>query len=572
MAEEKKLRSLRWFENDDLRSFGHRSRVHQMGYEPEEYIGKPIIAIINPWNEFNTCHTHFPERVDDIKRGILQAGGFPIEIPVLSLGEQLIKPTSMMFRNFLAMEVEEVLRAHPVDGCVVMGGCDKTTPGVLMGAISFNIPTVYMPAGAMLGGNYQGKVVGSGTDVWKVWDEKQAGNVSECQWRALEFGIARSAGTCMTMGTAATMMVLAESLGFALPGAATIPAVDSSHVRMARNCGALAVDLVHKDFKPQDMLTKESFENAIVVLNAIGGSTNGIIHLVAMAKRANIDITLEDFERISNDIPLILNLKPSGKYVMEDFYYAGGTKALFTQLKTKLHDIKTVNQKSFYENISDSVNYNDDVIMSLEEPLNELGSIAVLRGNLELNGAIIKQTACEERLLKHTGKALVYSDIKTLKAEIDNEDLDVDENTVLILQNAGPVGAPGMPEWGQLPVPKKLLKRGITDIVRISDARMSGTSYGTCVLHVSPESYIGGNLGLVKTGDMIHLDVKKRVIEVLVSDEELEQRRAEYIKESRDYTSGYTNLYTSHVSQAHEGCDFDFLARGNRAGLEPKIF
>jgi len=441
-----------------------------------------------------------------------------------------------------------------------------------MGAISFNIPTVYMPAGAMLGGNYEGKVVASGTDVWKNWEKKQAGTLSECQWRALEFGIARSAGTCMSMGTAATMMILAETLGFALPGAATIPAVDSSHVRMARKCGIQAVELVKKDFKPQDMLTKESFENAIVVLNAIGGSTNGIIHLIAMAKRANIDITLADFERISNDIPLILNLQPSGKYVMEDFYYAGGTNALYTELKSRLHDVKTVNLNSFYENIKDSVNYNDDVIGSLKKPLNELGSIAVLRGNLALNGAIIKQTACEERLLKHTGKALVYSDIKTLKAEIDNDDLDVDENTVLILQNAGPQGAPGMPEWGQLPVPKKLLKKGITDIVRISDARMSGTSYGTCVLHVSPESYIGGNLGLVKTGDMIHLDVKERVIEVLLSDEELEQRRENYIKEKRDYSSGYTHLYTSHVSQAHEGCDFDFLSRGNRAGLEPKIF
>ncbi len=572
MVEKKKLRSLRWFEKDDLRSFGHRSRVNQMGYEPEEYIGKPIIAIINTWNEFNTCHTHFPQRVEDIKRGVLQAGGFPVEIPVLSLGEQLIKPTSMMFRNFLAMEVEEVLRAHPVDGCVVMGGCDKTTPGVLMGAISFNIPTVYMPAGAMIGGNYEGKVVASGTDVWKQWEKKQAGHVSECQWRALEFGIARSAGTCMSMGTASTMMILAETLGFGLPGSSTIPAVDSSHSRMARNCGVQIIELVEKDFKPQDMLSKESFENAIVVLNAIGGSTNGIIHIIAMAKRANIDISLEDFERISSDIPLILNLKPSGQYVMDDFYYAGGINALFSALKTRLHDIKTVNLKSLYENIKDSKNYNEDVIMSLEKPLNPLGSIAVLRGNLAVDGAIIKQTACEERLLEHTGKALVYSDIEILKKEIDDEDLDVDENTVLILQNAGPKGAPGMPEWGQLPVPKKLLKQGITDIVRISDARMSGTSYGTCILHVSPESYIGGNLGLVKTGDMIHLDVKNRIIEVLLSDEELQNRRDEYTKEERDYSSGYTHLYTSHVTQAHEGCDFDFLSRGDRKEQEPKIF
>ena len=572
MSEKKNLRSQRWFEKNDLRSFGHRSRVNQMGYEPEEYIGKPIIAIVNPWNEFNTCHTHFPERVKDIKRGILQAGGFPIEIPVLSLGEQLIKPTSMMFRNFLAMEVEEVLRAHPVDGCVVMGGCDKTTPGVLMGAISFDIPTVYMPAGAMLRGNFEGEVLGSGTDVWKYWDDKQAGKVSECQWRALEFGIARSPGTCMTMGTAATMMTIGETLGFALPGASSIPAVDSNHVRMARNCGVQAVKLVEEDFKPSDMLTKESFENAIVVLNAIGGSTNGIIHLLAMAKRAKIDITIDDFEKISKDVPLILNLKPSGKYVMEDFYYAGGINALYTQLKPKLHNIKTVNLKPFFENFEGAKIFNDDVIKPLDNPINKLGGIAVLKGNLATNGAIIKQTACEERLLKHTGKALVYSDIKTLKEEIDSDDLDVDENTVLVLQNAGPLGAPGMPEWGQLPVPKKLLKQGITDIVRISDARMSGTSYGTCILHVSPESYIGGTLGVVKTGDMIHLDVEKRIIEVLLSDEEIEQRKKEYKAPQRDYTSGYTNLFTSHVSQAHEGCDFDFLSNGNRMGQEPKIF
>lgn len=568
----KKLRSLRWFEKDDLRSFGHRSRVNQMGYSPQEYIGKPIIGIINTWNDFNTCHTHFKERVEDIKRGVFQAGGFPMEIPVMSVGEQLIKPTSMMFRNFLAMEVEEVLRAFPIDGAVVMGGCDKTTPGVLMGAFSFNIPTIYMPAGAMLKGNFEGESLGSGTDVWKYWDLRQAGCFGDCEWRKLEMGIARSAGTCMTMGTAATMMTMAEALGMSLPGASSIPAVDSNHRRMARECGVKIVELVHKDIKPSDILSRESFENAIVTLNAIGGSTNAIIHLIALAKRAKIPLELDDFEKIGRDVPLLLNLKPSGKYVMEDFYYAGGILALQKVLQPKLHNIKTVNLAPLYENIKEAKVFNQEVIATLEKPFNSNPSLAVLRGNLCLNGAILKQSACEKRLLKHKGRALVYEDIQTLKEEIDKEDLDVDENTVLILKNAGPLGAPGMPEWGQLPIPKKLLKRGVKDILRISDARMSGTSYGACVLHVSPESYIGGNLALVKTGDWISLDVEKRLLEVCLSDEELEQRRKEFQPPRRDYTSGYVKLYTEHVTQAHEGCDFDFLTEGSPREMEPRIF
>ncbi len=567
----KKLRSLRWFEKDDLRSFGHRSRVNQMGYAPEEYIGKPIIAIINPWNELNTCHTHFPQRVQDIKRGVLQAGGFPVEIPVLSVGEQLIKPTSMMYRNLLAMEVEEVLRAYPIDGAVVMGGCDKTTPAVLMGAISFDIPTIYMPAGAMLRGNYNGEILGSGTDVWKYWDDRQAGNLDDCQWRKIEFGIARSPGTCMTMGTAATMMSIAEALGFSLPNASSIPAVDSNHNRMASECGRQIIKLVEEDFKPSDLLSKESFENAIVTLNAIGGSTNGIIHILALAKRAGIDINLDDFERLSKDIPLILNLKPSGKYVMEDFYYAGGIVALQKELKSKLHNIKTVNLKTLYENIENAQNFNTDVITSLDKAFSNEPALAVLKGNLCPTGAIIKQSACEKRLLKHIGKALVYDDISILKEQIDDENLDVDENTVLVLQNAGPIGAPGMPEWGQLPIPKKLLKQGIRDIVRISDARMSGTSYGTCVLHISPESYIGGPLALVKTGDTIILDVPNRTLELKVSKEELEKRKKEYKPKKRDYSTGYLKLFTSHILQANEGCDFDFLIGNNRKEMEPKI-
>lgn len=568
----KNLRSLRWFEKNDLRSFGHRSRVNQMGYSPEEYIGKPIIAIVNTWNEFNTCHTHFKERVEDIKRGVFEAGGFALELPVMSVGEQLIKPTSMMFRNFLAMEVEEMLRAFPIDGAVLMGGCDKTTPGVLMGAFSFDIPVIYMPAGAMLRGNYKAEVLGSGTDVWKYWDLKQAGCFSECEWNKLEMGIARSAGTCMTMGTAATMMTMAEALGFTLPGASSIPAVDSNHRRMARECGVRIVKLVEQDIKPSTLLKRECFENAIITLNAIGGSTNAIIHLLALARRAKINLELDDFETIGKNIPLLLNLKPSGKYVMEDFYYAGGILALQKILQSKLHNISTINGKKLYENIKEAAVFNTEVIYSLEKPLNNEASLAILRGNLCPNGAILKQSACEKRLLKHKGKALVYEDIEELKASIDDENLEVDENTVLVLKNAGPIGAPGMPEWGQLPIPKKLLKRGVKDMLRISDARMSGTSYGACVLHISPESFIGGNLALVQTGDIIHLDVEKRLLELCVDKIELKRRHKAYKPPKREYESGYIQLYTQHVTQADEGCDFDFLSKGNRKNKEPRIF
>lgn len=568
----KKLRSLRWFEKDDLRSFGHRSRVNQMGFAPDEYIGKPIIAIVNTWNDFNTCHTHFKERVEEIKRGVLQAGGFPMELPVMSVGEQLIKPTSMMFRNFLAMEVEEMLRAFPVDGAVLMGGCDKTTPAILMGAISFNLPIIYMPAGAMLRGNFDGEILGSGTDVWKYWDKRQAGCFGDCEWRKLEMGIARSAGTCMTMGTAATMMVMAEALGLALPGSSSIPAVDSNHSRMARQCGIEIVKLVKEDKKPSDFLNRKCFENAIITLHAIGGSTNAIIHLLALAKRAKIDLTLDDFESLGENIPLLLNLKPSGEYVMEDFYYAGGILALQNALKSKLHNIINVNGKKLYDNISGAQIFNPKVIHTLENPLNKEKSLVVLKGNLCPNGAILKQSACEKRLLKHKGKALVYEDIEDLKANIDEDNLEVNEDTVLVLKNAGPVGAPGMPEWGQLPIPKKLLKQGVKDLIRISDARMSGTSYGACILHISPESFIGGNLALVKTGDIIHLDVEKRLLELCLSEEELNKRHLEYKTPKREYSSGYLKLYVEHVMQADQGCDFDFLSEGDRKNTEPRIF
>lgn len=567
----KKLRSLRWFEKNDLRSFGHRSRVNQMGYDYDEYIGKPIIAIINPSNDLNTCHTHFKERVEDIKRGIFQSGGFAVEIPVMSVGEQLIKPTSMMYRNLLSLEVEEVIRAYPIDAAVLMGGCDKTTPGVLMGAISFDIPCIYMPGGAMIRGNYEGETLGSGSSVWKYWDMLQVGEITECEWRKIELGIARSAGTCMSMGTALTMMILVECLGLALPGSSTIPAVDSAHKRMARLCGVRAVELAIQNIKPSDILKRENFENAIKVLSAVGGSTNGIIHLLAIAKRAKVHLTLKDFDELTRNIPLLLNVMPSGTYVLEDFYYAGGILALKNELKSKLHNIYTINGKYLFENLENNKIFNSNVIFSLDSPLNSSPSLAVLYGNLCENGAIIKQSATENRLLKHTGKALVYDDIETLKLNINRDDLDVDENTVLILKNAGPIGAPGMPEWGQLPIPKKLLKQGVKDIIRISDSRMSGTSYGACILHISPESYIGGNLALVKNGDLISLDVENRSLNVLINEDELQKRREKYIPPNRNYKSGYVNLYVNHVEQAHLGCDFDFLD-GDRREIEPRIF
>lgn len=566
------LRSMRWFAKDDLRSFGHRSRVKQMGYFDEEYIGKPIIAIINTWNELNTCHTHFPERVKDIKRGVLQAGGFPVELPAMSLGEQMMKPTAMMFRNFLAMEVEELLRGYPVDGAVVMGGCDKTTPAVLMGAASMNLPTIYVPGGAMIRGNYNGQTLGSGTDVWKYWDDRQAGLLPDKEWKKIEIGIARSPGTCMTMGTAATMMTIAEALGMCLPGASSIPAVDSSHNRMASASGRRAVEMVWENLRPTDIMTRQAFENAIITDMAIGGSTNALIHLLALAKRVDVPLNVDDFAEVPKGIPLLVNLKPSGEYVMEDFYYAGGINALQNQIKTHLHDIPTVNGKTLYENIDGATVHLPDVIRPMDNPVDDKGGVAVLKGNLAPDGCIIKPTAAEPRLLKHTGKALVYDHIATLKAEIDNEDLDVDENTVLVLRNAGPVGAPGMPEWGQLPIPKKLLKQGVRDIMRISDARMSGTSYGACILHVAPEAYIGGPLGLIKTGDEIHVDVEKGILQVNLTDAELAERKKHFTPPPRERLSGYEQMYVQNVTQADDGCDFDVLSDGNRRGKEPLIF
>ena len=566
------LRSHRWLGVDTMRAFGHRSRTYEMGYTREDFAGKPVIAIINTWSETNTCHSHMRQRAEEVKRGVWQAGGFPVELPAMSVGEQMTKPTSMMYRNFLAMETEELLRSQPIDGCVLMGGCDKTTPALLMGAVSMNLPAIYVPAGAMLRGHWRGNTLGSGTDVWKYWAEKRAGNLDDKSWNEIEVGIARSPGTCMTMGTAATMMSLAETLGMTLPGASSIPAVDATHSHMASRSGRRIVDMVWEDLKPSDILSEAAFTNAIVVDMALGGSTNAIIHLVAMAGRAGIKLPLEKFDAISRITPTVADMKPSGKYLMEDFYYAGGLPALLNQIGDLLDlDCMTVNGATLGANISDADVFNDDVIRSRDNPLSESGGTAVLRGNIAPNGAIIKPTAAESHLMKHTGPAVVFENIDDLYARIDDPDLDVTADSVLVLKNAGPHGGPGMPEWGQLPIPQKLLEAGVRDMVRISDCRMSGTSYGACVLHIAPEAAIGGPLALIRSGDSITLDVDQRILNVDVSETELAERKRAWTRPEPHYQRGYGSLFLNHVTQADEGCDFDFLHAG-AATPDPAIY
>ena len=574
MARKKKpeeLRSHRWYGAQDLRSFGHRSRTLQMGFAHEDYQGKPVIAIINTWSDINNCHSHFRQRAEEVKRGVWQAGGYPLEMPAIALAEVFQKPTTMMYRNFLAMETEELLRSYPVDGCVLMGGCDKTTPGLLMGAISMNIPAIFMPAGPMLRGNWQGKTLGSGSDVWKYWDEMRAGSISGRDWTQIEEGIARSAGTCMTMGTASTMTGVAEALGFSLPNASTIPAVDSNHSRMADYTGRRIVEMVWEDLKPRDILTEKSFDNAIRVLMALGGSTNALIHVIAMAGRAGIRIALERFEEIGQRTPYLVNMRPSGQYLMEDFYYAGGLAAMLEGMR-KLLDVGelTCTGKTLGENIAGAKIHNAEVIRTPENPMQSEGGLIVLRGNLAPDGAVIKSTAADPKLLKHSGRAMVFDDYNDMAARLDDPNLDVDADSVLVLRNAGPLGGPGMPEWGMLPIPKKLLRQGVRDMVRISDARMSGTSYGTCVLHVSPESWIGGPLALVRTGDIIALDVPGRKLTLKVGEDELTKRRAVWKPKARKYERGYDRIFSQHVSQADKGCDFDFL-EGTAPIPEPEI-
>ena len=565
------LRSFRWFGPNNMRGFSHRSRMKQSGFRQEDFTGKPVIAIVNTWSEINPCHAHLRERAEAVKRGVWQAGGFPVEIPAFSITETYAKPSPMLYRNLLSMDTEEALRSLPIDGAVLMGGCDKTTPGLLMGAISMNLPALYLPAGPMLRGNWNGQPLGSGTDLWKFWTERCAGTISEDDWMNIENGIARSPGFCMTMGTAATMTALAEALGFTLPGASSIPAPDSNHVRMAMNCGERAVEMVWEDWKPSDFLTMASFENTIAVDMAIGGSTNAFIHLVALAGRCGFALDLKKFDDISRRVPVLADIRPSGRFLMEDFFYAGGLRALMGEMKDLLHlDALTVNGRSIGENLEGARIINPEVIRPRSNPLTASGGTAVLYGNLCPDGAVIKTVAASAKFLQHTGPALVFRDYNDMDARINCESLDVTEDSVLVLQNAGPLGGPGMPEWGMLPIPKKLLPLGVRDMVRISDARMSGTAYGTCILHVSPESFVGGPLALVKDGDPIRLDIEGRRLDVLISDEEMAARRALWVKPEAKYARGYMALYAERVTQAHLGCDFDFLDK-NIPTPEPEI-
>ncbi|WP_422031015.1 L-arabinonate dehydratase [Roseovarius sp.] len=569
------LRSARWFAPDDLRSFGHRSRMMQLGYNEEDFRDRPVIGVLNTWSELNTCHSHFRERVKDVKRGITQAGGFGVEMPSLSVDESFTKPSSMLYRNMLAMETEETIRSHPLDGVVLMGGCDKTTPGLVMGAISAGVPMIYLPAGPMLRGNYAGKILGSGSDAWKYWDERRAGNISDEEWLGVQGGIARSAGTCMTMGTASTMTAIADAMGLTLPGASSIPAVDSGHQRMSAACGRRIVDMVWEDLTPDRIITDAACRNAAIVAMATGCSTNAVVHLIAMARRAGVDMQLEDLDALGRTTPLIANVRPSGKdYLMEDFYYAGGLRALMKQIEEMLDtSALTVTGKSMGENLEGAEVYNDDVIRPLSNPVYHEGSLAVLKGNLCPSGAVIKPAACDPKFYNHQGPALVFDSYPEMKKAVDDESLDITPDHVMVLRNAGPQGGPGFPEWGMLPIPKALIKQGHRDMLRISDARMSGTSYGACVLHVSPEAHVGGPLALLKTGDTVRLDLANRRLDMLVDEDELDARRKALKRPEPRFERGYGWMFLQHVTQADQGCDFDFLQSdfGRTAG-EPDIF
>lgn len=569
------LRSARWFAPDDLRSFGHRSRMMQLGYSEEDFRDKPIIGVLNTWSELNTCHSHFPERVQDVKRGVSQAGGFAVEMPTLSVDETFTKPTSMLYRNLLAMETEEMIRSHPLDGVVLMGGCDKTTPGLIMGALSAGVPMIYLPAGPMLRGNYAGKILGSGSDAWKYWDERRAGNISDDEWVGVQGGIARSAGHCMTMGTASTMTAIADAMGLCLTGVSSIPAVDANHQRMSAECGRQIVEMVWNNCTPDKIVTESAVRNASIVAMATGCSTNAVVHLIAIARRAGINLSLDDLDDLGRNTPLIANVRPSGKdYLMEDFYYAGGLKALMSQLSERLDlSVLTVNGKTLGQNLEGTEVYNDDVIRPLSNPVYHEGSLAVLKGNLCPSGAVIKPAACDPKFYVHEGPAMVFDSYPEMKAAVDDENLDVTPDTVMVLRNAGPQGGPGFPEWGMLPIPKALIKQGYRDMLRISDARMSGTSYGACVLHVAPESFVGGPLSLLQNGDIVRLDLPNRSLDMLISEDELEKRKANKVAPEPKFERGYGVMFSRHVTQADQGCDFDFLqADYGRTAGEPDIF
>jgi dihydroxy-acid dehydratase len=563
MKSPEELRSHQWYGTDGLRSFSHRARTRQLGYLPEEHLGKPVIAILNTWSDINPCHVHLRDRAQAVKRGVWQAGGFPLEFPVSTLSETFQKPTPMLYRNLLAMETEELLRSYPVDGAVLMGGCDKSTPALLMGAASVDLPAVFVPAGPMLPGHWRREILGSGTDMWKYWDDKRAGLIGDCEMAELENGLARSPGHCMTMGTASTLTAAAEALGVTVPGASSIPAVDSGHDRMAASSGMRIVEQVHKGRRLSEIITQDAFEDAVTTVLGLGGSTNAVIHLIAMAGRAGVRLTLDDFDRIARTVPVLANVRPGGRtYLMEDFHFAGGLPGFLSRITDLLHlDRPTVSHDTLREQLAGAQVHNDDVIRPRDNPVASEGGVAVLRGNLCPDGAVIKHIAAEPHLLKHTGPAVVFDDYRTMQRTINDPSLGITADSVLVLRNAGPKGGPGMPEYGMLPLPDHLLKQGVRDMVRISDARMSGTSYGACVLHVAPESYVGGPLALMRTGDSITLDVEARTLQLNVDDQELERRRAEWTPPPARQERGYGALYNEQITQADTGCDFEFLAR-----------
>ncbi len=566
------LRSRAWFGPADKDGFLHRSWMKNQGVPDDEFDGRPVIGICNTWSDLTPCNAHFRDLAERIKRGVYEAGGFPVEFPVSSLGEPTMRPTAMLFRNLASMDVEEAIRAHPIDGVVLMVGCDKTTPSLMMGAASCDLPTIALSGGPMLNGKFRGEDIGSGTDVWRFSEDVKAGKMSLEDFMDAEAGMGRSIGHCMTMGTASTMASMVESIGMGMPGNAAIPAADARRWRLAQLVGRRAVEMVHEDLTMSKVVTKAAMENAIRTNAAIGGSTNAVVHLLALAGRLDVDLTLDDWDRAGRDVPTIVNLMPSGKYLMEDFYYAGGVPAVVRRLgEADLlnRDAVTVNGETIWDNNKDAPNYDEDVILPLDTPLLASGGIAVLRGNLSPNGAIIKPSAATPELMQHTGRAVVFEDIDDYKARYDDPDLDIDETCVMVLKNCGPRGYPGMAEVGNMGLPSKILKKGITDMVRISDARMSGTAYGTVVLHTAPEAAVGGVLALVRDGDMIELDVAGRRMHLDVSDEELAKRRESWSPPEPPMAGGYQKLYVDHVTQADTGVDLDFLV-GSRGAEVPR--
>ncbi|TMM59086.1 dihydroxy-acid dehydratase [Maribacter algarum] len=572
MAKKKKLRSSEWFGGKDKMGFVHRSWLRNQGYPDDYFQGKPVIGICNTWSELTPCNGHLRDFAEVVKRGILEAGGFPLEFPVMSLGETIIRPTSMLFRNLASMDTEESIRGNPLDGIVLLTGCDKTTPSTVMGACSVDLPTIVVPGGPMLSGRFRGEKIGSGSMNWMIKEKQKKEGYSTADFTEAEVCVARSIGHCNTMGTASTMATMVEALGLTLPGFSSIPAADSRKKLFAQLSGRRIVEMVKEDLKLSKILTRKAFENAIITNAAVGGSTNLIIHLTAIAGRIGVDLKLEDFDTVGSKVPLLLNLKPSGKHLMEDFFYAGGLPVVLKELQKLLHkNTITVNGKALTQNYQDAICYDTDVISTLKKPLQKEAGIAVLKGNLCENGAVIKPSAASKKLMNHKGKAVVFESMEDYHKRIDEPDLDIDENSVIVLKGVGPKGYPGMPEVGNVDLPEKLILKGVTDMVRISDGRMSGTAAGTVILHVSPESTVGGTLALVKNGDMIHLDVKKRKLHLAISDEELEKRKVAWKAPKPLASRGYVKMYIDHVEQADKGADLDFLVGGSGSKVDRNL-